>query len=90
MNLVLQEFTMLSRRYESASPVGDHPCPRYDDLVPPSIHCRPISSFSGHHHHHHRLTTQQQPHPNGQQYEESVLEEPFDGDFDYSKKGHHH
>lgn len=42
-----QEFTMLSRRYESASPVGEHPCPRYsDDLVPPSVHCRPLSAVS--------------------------------------------
>ncbi|KAH8377706.1 hypothetical protein KR093_006716 [Drosophila rubida] len=35
-----QEFTLLSKRYETASPVGDHPCPRYDDPVPPSSHCR--------------------------------------------------
>lgn len=57
-----QEFTLLSRRYEAASPVGEHPCPRYDDLVPPSVHCRPLSAVTstgtavGHHshpHHHH-------------------------------------
>lgn len=35
-----QEFTLLSKRYETASPVGDHPCPRYDDPIPPSTHCR--------------------------------------------------
>ncbi|KAH8271676.1 hypothetical protein KR044_000928 [Drosophila immigrans] len=48
-----QEFTLLSKRYETASPVGDHPCPRYDDPVPPSNHCRPpreLSPPSMHHH----------------------------------------
>ena len=43
-----QEFTLLSRRYESASPVGEHPCPRYDDLIPPSTQCRPISTSPRH------------------------------------------
>ncbi|XP_037711203.1 coiled-coil domain-containing protein 170 isoform X1 [Drosophila subpulchrella] len=41
-----QEFTMLSKRYETASPVGDHPCPRYDDPIPPSAHCRPPRELS--------------------------------------------
>ncbi|XP_055839822.1 coiled-coil domain-containing protein 170 [Episyrphus balteatus] len=41
-----QEFTLLSRRFESASPVGDHPCPRYDDAIPPTTHCRPLRSSS--------------------------------------------
>lgn len=42
---------MLSRRYESVSPVADHPCPRYEtDLIPPSSHCRPLSSSPGHGH----------------------------------------
>ncbi|XP_075151132.1 uncharacterized protein LOC142225242 [Haematobia irritans] len=36
-----QEFTLLSKRYETASPVGDHACPRFDDPIPPSTHCRP-------------------------------------------------
>ncbi|KAI8125609.1 Coiled-coil domain-containing protein 170 [Lucilia cuprina] len=36
-----QEFTMLSKRYETASPVGDHSCPRYDDPILSSNHCRP-------------------------------------------------
>lgn len=36
-----QEFTMLSKRYETASPIGDHPCPRFDDPIPPSNHCLP-------------------------------------------------
>ncbi|XP_011213618.3 coiled-coil domain-containing protein 170 isoform X1 [Bactrocera dorsalis] len=36
-----QEFTLLSKRYETTSPVGDHPCPRFDDPVPPTPHCRP-------------------------------------------------
>lgn len=54
-----QEFTLLSRRYEAASPVGEHPCPRFDDLVPPSVLCRPLSATTGtshappHHPHHH-------------------------------------
>ncbi|XP_017856863.1 PREDICTED: coiled-coil domain-containing protein 170 [Drosophila arizonae] len=59
-----QEFTLLSKRYETASPVGDHPCPRFDDPVPPSSHCRPprdlspesmhrhTTAGSGHHHDH--------------------------------------
>ncbi|KAL7739721.1 hypothetical protein ACLKA6_012700 [Drosophila palustris] len=50
-----QEFTLLSKRYETASPVGDHPCPRYDDPVPPSSHCRPprdLSPTPTHHHNH--------------------------------------
>ncbi|XP_058980874.1 coiled-coil domain-containing protein 170-like [Musca domestica] len=42
-----QEFTMLSKRYETASPIGDHPCPRFDDPVPPSSHCRPPRYDSG-------------------------------------------
>lgn len=41
-----QEFTLLSKRYETASPVGDHPCPRFDDPVPPSAHCRPPRELS--------------------------------------------
>lgn len=41
-----QEFTLLSKRYETASPVGDHPCPRFDDPVPPSSHCRPPRELS--------------------------------------------
>ncbi|KRF98262.1 uncharacterized protein Dwil_GK23776, isoform B [Drosophila willistoni] len=57
-----QEFTLLSKRYETASPVGDHPCPRFDDPVPPSAHCRPprevspSHTFQQHksHHHNHR------------------------------------
>ncbi|ALC39565.1 CG43338 [Drosophila busckii] len=47
-----QEFTLLSKRYETASPVGDHPCPRYDDPVPPSAHCRPPRELSPHKHDH--------------------------------------
>lgn len=42
-----QEFTLLSKRYETASPIGDHPCPRFDDPVPPSSHCRPPRYDSG-------------------------------------------
>lgn len=58
-----QEFTLLSRRYESASPVGDHPCPRYDeDPIPPTSHCRPptmhrtLSPSIGHLHSRHHQT----------------------------------
>lgn len=47
-----QEFTLLSRRYESASPVGEHPCPRYED--PPSNHCRPPRDISSPPSFHHR------------------------------------
>lgn len=62
---------MLSRRYEAASPVGEHPCPRYDDLIPPSVHCRPISSSPGH----------------LRRYEDSGLDDHFDDDFvDFTKK----
>lgn len=51
-----QEFTLLSKRYETASPIGDHPCPRYDDPVPPTSHCRPPrepSPTADSHHHSH-------------------------------------
>ncbi|XP_037958900.1 coiled-coil domain-containing protein 170 [Teleopsis dalmanni] len=41
-----QEFTLLSKRYETASPVGDHACPRFDDPVPLSKHCRPPRDIS--------------------------------------------
>ncbi|GAB0098460.1 coiled-coil domain-containing protein 170 [Sergentomyia squamirostris] len=67
-----QEFTLLSRRYESASPIGDHPCPRFEhDLIPPSGHCRPISSASPHHH---------------LRRFDDFHDEHFDDDFDFSKK----
>lgn len=33
-HFILQEFTLLSRRYGSVSPVGDHPCPRYENDLP--------------------------------------------------------
>jgi hypothetical protein len=42
------DFTLLSRRYENASPVADHSCPRFDDPIPPAIDCRPISSSPTH------------------------------------------
>lgn len=66
-----QEFTLLSRRYESASPIGEHPCPRYDDLIPPSTHCRPISSSPSHH---------------IRRYEDSGLDDHFDDDCEFLKK----
>lgn len=67
-----QEFTLLSRRYESASPVGDHPCPRFDqDLIPPSSHCRPMSLSPRHRH---RCS------------ESNLTDENLDDDFDFNKK----
>lgn len=71
---ISQEFTMLSRRYESVSPVADHPCPRYEtDLMPPSTHCRPLSSSPG----------------NLRRFDDSGLDEHFDDDFDILKKKPH-
>lgn len=71
---MLKEFTMLSRRYESVSPVADHPCPRFEtDLMPPSTHCRPISSSPG----------------NPRRFDDSGLDEHFDDDFDILKKKLH-
>ncbi|XP_067625294.1 coiled-coil domain-containing protein 170 [Eurosta solidaginis] len=71
-----QEFTLLSKRYETASPVGEHPCPRYDDPIPPTPHCRPPSnvepllssaiyeehSRTTHAHAHHHTTAEHQQH----------------------------
>ncbi|KAH8273549.1 hypothetical protein KR018_000733 [Drosophila ironensis] len=56
-----QEFTMLSKRYEAASPVGDHPCPRYDDPIPPTTHCRPPRDLSPPSFVHHKATTSHHP-----------------------------
>lgn len=71
-SLFLKEFTMLSRRYESVSPVADHPCPRYEtDLIPPSNHCRPLSGSSP-------------GHP--RRFDDSGLDEHFDDDFLMLKK----
>jgi hypothetical protein len=39
-----QEFTLLSRRYETSSPVPENTCPRFEE--PPSSQCRPFSSGS--------------------------------------------
>lgn len=63
---------MLSRRYETVSPVhADHPCPRYEtDLIAPSTHCRPLSSSPGHH----------------RRFDDSGLDEHFDDDFLMLKK----
>uniref|UniRef100_A0A1B0CQC2 Putative myosin class ii heavy chain n=1 Tax=Lutzomyia longipalpis TaxID=7200 RepID=A0A1B0CQC2_LUTLO len=67
-----QEFTLLSRRYESASPLPDHPCPRFDhDILPPPGHCRPISSASPHHH---------------IRRFDDFHDEHFDDEFDFAKK----
>ncbi|KAL9929666.1 uncharacterized protein ACN427_012676 isoform 2-T2 [Glossina fuscipes fuscipes] len=36
-----QEFTMLSKRYETASPLGEHACTRFDDRLPNNTHYHP-------------------------------------------------
>ncbi|KAH8282549.1 hypothetical protein KR054_008326 [Drosophila jambulina] len=56
-----QEFTLLSKRYETASPVGDHPCPRYDDPIPPSNHCRPPRDLSPPSSFHHKASIHHPP-----------------------------
>ncbi|KAH8376105.1 hypothetical protein KR200_001084 [Drosophila serrata] len=56
-----QEFTLLSKRYETASPVGDHPCPRYDDPIPPSNHCRPPRELSPPASFHHKASIHHPP-----------------------------
>ncbi|XP_028898145.2 coiled-coil domain-containing protein 170 [Zeugodacus cucurbitae] len=70
-----QEFTLLSKRYETTSPVGDHPCPRFDDPIPPTPHCRPPNDVelsgvpmyeeharSSHKHSHHHSTAEHHQH----------------------------
>lgn len=70
---------MLSRRYESVSPIVDHPCPRYEtDLIPPSTHCRPFSSGSGN------------PHPHQRRFDDSGLDEHFEDDLEFLKKKAHY
>lgn len=65
---------MLSRRYESVSPIPDHPCPRYEaELIPPSIRCRPLSSSSG----------------NLRRFDDSGLDDHFDEDLEFLKKKTH-
>lgn len=62
---------MLSRRYESVSPLGDHACPRFEsELVPPSTRCRPLSSGS----------------TNIRRFDDSGLDDHFDDDLDFLKK----
>lgn len=70
-----QEFTLLSKRYETTSPVGDHPCPRFDDPIPPTPQCRPPNNVeltsvtmyeeqarSSHKHAHHHTTAEHHQH----------------------------
>ncbi|XP_030383892.1 coiled-coil domain-containing protein 170 [Scaptodrosophila lebanonensis] len=57
-----QEFTMLSKRYEAASPVGDHPCPRFDDVTPPSTHCRQPRDLSSPPPFHHKTSASVEHH----------------------------
>ncbi|XP_034668694.1 coiled-coil domain-containing protein 170 isoform X1 [Drosophila subobscura] len=66
-----QEFTLLSKRFETASPVGDHPCPRYDDPVPPSNHCRPPRELSSPPPFHHKTTLHPHPHASGEHHHSS-------------------
>ncbi|XP_033236066.1 coiled-coil domain-containing protein 170 isoform X1 [Drosophila pseudoobscura] len=66
-----QEFTLLSKRYETASPVGEHPCPRYDDPVPPSNHCRPPRDLSSPPPYHHKTTLHPHPHASGEHHHSS-------------------
>lgn len=65
---------MLSRRYESVSPVGDpHTCSRFEtDLIPP--HCRPLSSSPG----------------IVRRFDDSGLDEHFDDDLEFLKKKAHY
>lgn len=65
---------MLSRRYESVSPVGDHACPRFEaDLIPPSTRCRPLSSGSA----------------NIRRFDDSGMDDHYDEDLDFLKKKSH-
>jgi hypothetical protein len=66
-----QEFTMLSKRYDTASPVPDNNCSRFDDPIPPSANsnCRPMSSSSP-----------------TRRYIDSGFDHHFEDDFEFSKK----
>lgn len=66
-----QEFTLLSRRYETSSPIPDNNCSRFDEPVPPSAsQCRPMSSNS----------------PAHRRYIDSGFDHHFEDDFEFSKK----
>lgn len=65
-----KEFTTLHRRFDSTSPLVEHPCPRYDDHLPPPSHCRPMSSSPG----------------IIRRYEDSGLDDHFEEEFEFSKK----
>lgn len=76
-----QEFTLLSRRYESASPVAEH---RFDESIAPPIH-RPLSSSPGHQHQHHHPHNHN--HHHHRRYEDSgYTDEHYDDDFEFTKK----
>ncbi|KAG4068837.1 hypothetical protein HA402_004985 [Bradysia odoriphaga] len=69
--LAHQEFTTLSRRYDTTSPlVNEHPCPRFDELVPPTTQCRPLSSSSIH----------------MRRFDDSGMDDHFDDEFEFHKK----
>lgn len=65
-----QEFTLLSRRYET--PIPENPCPRYDEPGIPleNTQCRPVSSSPSVHH---------------RRFVDSGFDH-FDDDFEFSKK----
>lgn len=66
-----QEFTLLSRRYETSSPVPDNNCSRFDEPAPASSsQCRPMSSNS----------------PAHRRYIDSGFDHHFEDDLDFSKK----
>lgn len=70
-----QEFTLLSRRYETSSPVAppENSCQRFDEPLPPSSagQCRPMSSTSPTHH---------------RRYIDSGFDHHFEDEFEFSKK----
>lgn len=66
-----QEFTLLSRRYETSSPVPENNCSRFDDPPPPSSsQCRPMSSTS----------------PTHRRYIDSGFDHHYEDEFEFSKK----
>lgn len=66
-----QEFTLLSRRYETSSPVPEQNCSRFDEPPPTSSsQCRPMSSAS----------------PAHRRYIDSGFDHHFEDDFEFSKK----
>lgn len=65
-----QEFTSLSRRYETSSPVPENNCSRFDEPPQTSSQCRPMSSTS----------------PSHRRYIDSGFDHHFEDEFEFSKK----